>query len=306
MRNFPRPNFDYRTAVMVSYFKRAVRQIMQEIEQSNITAVRSVNSRVMLSDISKVIVDLDKNSEEWVKENIPYSARQGIARSLVSLGVARNLKEAESIAKFNRLNRNMVEAAIADTYQDLAQATRNIDNKSKIALRRIISESMKEQYAKGVAGQRTVKRETLNRLYRELESFVDTGFVDAAGRRWRAETYVQMITHEKMNQAYFEANTNEAIARGAFYGVISSHGAIDACRYHEGRIVKLIEDAPGDYPTVDELRNTGQIFHVNCMHHVSVIRDVDMLPESVLLKAERQAEIGEEAQEIGGRSPDVE
>lgn len=304
MRNVPKPNFQDDVGILVNYYKRAVLDIMHEIESSDITMYQT-NSRALLADIADVIVDLDKKSEAWVKKNIPKSAREGVARSLVTLGIVKNLEEAEKFVKFNKLNRNMVAAAVADTYQDIAQVTQNIDRKTKAALRRVFAETIREEYTKGVTGLKTIKRETLNRMYKDIGESVNSGIIDAAGRRWRADTYVETVAHEKMNQAYFEANMNEAIAREAYYGVISSHGATDACRYHEGRIVKLIEDAPGDYPTVDELRNTNQIFHVRCLHHVSTIRSVDILPDSVIEKAEKQAELGERAVEMGGRNPEI-
>lgn len=302
--NVPRPDFKYDTAILVRYYKRAVQNIMHEIEKSDLGNYEAT-SRALLADITDVLVELDKNAEEWVKENIPESARKGVARSLYTLGIANSIEEAHRMVKFNRLNREMVRAAVADTYQDIAQVTQNIDRRTKAGLRRVFAETIREQYTRGVTGLKTIKRETLNRMYAEMEDTVNSGIIDAAGRRWRADTYVEVVAHEKMNQAYFEANTNEAIARGAFYGVISSHGATDACRYHEGRIVKLVEDAPGDYPTVDELRNTNQIFHVRCLHHVSTLRDPDMLPDSVKDKAEKQAELGEKAISAGGRNPDV-
>lgn len=303
MRNVPKPVFDYKVAILVSYYKKASQKIINEIERSNIT---TGNSRAVLKDVSEIIVDLDDNSRGWVEDNIPLSARQGIARSLVTLGEAKTFEEAEKIVGFNKLNRSMVQAAVADTYSDLAQVTQNIDRKTKAGLRRVFSEVAREQYTQGISSRQTIKRETLDRMYKEIDDMVNTGIIDAAGRRWRPETYVETVGIEKMNQAYFEANTNEAIARGAYYGVISSHGATDACRYHEGRIVKLTEDAPGDYPTVEDLKASGQIFHIRCMHHVSTLRNLDMLPESVLDKAEEQAELGEKAISAGGRNPDVE
>lgn len=306
MRNVPAPDFKYNVTRLVRYYKRAVQTIMNEIERGDITDLSTANSRAMLKEISDVIVELDEDSREWVRENIPEAARKGIARSLVTLGVTESLAEAEKIVRFNKLNREMVRAAVADTYQDLANVTQNMDRKTKAGLRRVFAETIREQYTQGVTGLKTIKRETLNRMYKEMDDLVNTGIIDAAGRKWRPETYVEMVAHEKMNQAYFEANTNEAIARGAYYGIISSHGATDACRYHEGRIVKLIEDAPGDYPTVDELRATNQIFHVNCRHHVNTLRDPSILSESVLEKAEKQAELGEKAIKAGGRNPDVE
>jgi len=304
MRNVPKPNFKYNVTRLTKFYKKAAQDIMHEIETRDITQY-SANSRALLADISEIIVDLDSNSRKWVQDNIPKSAREGVARSLYTLGVADSIEEAEKIVKFNKLNRNMVEAAVADTYQDLAYVTQNMDRKTKAGLRKVFADTIREQYTQGVTGSQTIKRETLNKMYKELGDMTNTGIIDAAGRRWEAETYVEMVAQEKMNQAYFEANTNEAIARGAYFGIISSHGATDACRYHEGRIVKLTQDAPGDYPTIDELEASGQIFHVRCLHHVSTLRDVDLLPESAKDKADKQANLGNKATAEGGRNPEV-
>ncbi|MEN2464917.1 phage minor capsid protein [Ornithinibacillus sp. JPR2-1] len=305
MRNPSSPNFDINVAILVKQYKRAAEDIMREIERREVTSLYGANARAALSDIADIIVDLDKSSEEWVKQNIPESARKGVARSFLTLGVVDTLQEAEKIVNFNKINREMVRAAVQDTYQDLANVTQNMDRKTKAGLRRIFSETMREQYTQGVMGVRTIKREALNRMYKEMEGLVNTGIIDAAGRKWKPETYVETITLEKMNQAYFEANINESISRGAVYGVISSHGATDACRYHEGRIVKLVDNAPGDYPTIDQLKATKQIFHVRCKHQVNTLRDLSKLPQSVLKHAQEQAERGNEAIAAGGRNPKI-
>jgi len=41
------------------------------------------------------------------------------------------------------------------------------------------------------------------------------------------------------------------------------------------------------------------------LHHVNTLRTVDLLPDSVLEKAKKQAELGDRALEAGGRNPDV-
>src|SRR5690606_31031898 len=100
---------------------------------------------------------------------------------------------------------------------DLVNVTQNMDRKTKAGIRKVFADVMREQYTQGVTGLKTIRRETLNRMYEELDGIVNTGIIDAAGRKWRPETYVNTVASEKMNQAYFEANMNESIARGAFY-----------------------------------------------------------------------------------------
>lgn len=88
-----------------------------------------------------------------------------------------------------------------------------------------------------------------------------------------------MVVRTKMMYAHMEATTNEAIERGVMYGTISSHGAKDGCGQYEGKVVKLVQDAPGDYPSVDALRASGAIFHPNCKHVITPKRYPESLPK---------------------------
>jgi len=85
---------------------------------------------------------------------------------------------------------------------------------------------------------------------------------------------VDMVSRTKMMRMTMDATINEAVDREAYYGVISSHGARDACRNWEGKIVKLVADAPGDYPYYGNLP-TREIFHPRCSHVISPVRRPD-------------------------------
>ena len=50
---------------------------------------------------------------------------------------------------------------------------------------------------------------------------------------------------------------------------------------------------------VNLLKATGQIFHPRCKHVVTPLRDPSLLPQSVIEKAENQAERGGKAATIG-------
>ncbi|MDT2236643.1 hypothetical protein P7H19_10540 [Paenibacillus larvae] len=46
----------------------------------------------------------------------------------------------------------------------------------------------------------------------ELGKSLDSGIIDAAGRRWRPDTYVEMLTRTKMMNTYREATTISALS----------------------------------------------------------------------------------------------
>lgn len=272
MREPPMPNYDYETEKLVRAYKQAVEDIFRELDRLDITSISRDNGIAALSEVARILSALDKESAEWVRVNVPLAASNGIADAIYVLGTASTIEEARSIARFNRMNKAMTNAVIADTQEDLLAVTRNVKRRVRNAVRKVTAESMRANMAKGVNGRRTINRDILTRLRKTLGDSLNTGIIDAAGRRWKPEVYVDMVTRTKTMFAHMEGTINEAVAREVYYGRISRHGAKDACGLWEGRIVKLTSDAPGDYPYLEDLRGRRDIFHPRCRHLVSPVR----------------------------------
>lgn len=303
VNNIPLTDYDKDIEKLINEYKKAVVKISNELERIDVSDLSRAHSMAVLSEVGNILVELDASTKVWIEEYFPLVILEGAASAMVALELVGSMEEAKKVVKFNKFNKELVEIMVADTQTDLLAVTQNVNKKVRIAVRQVFSESLRSNYAAGINGRRTINRETLMGLRKTLGDAVNTGIIDSAGRRWKPEDYVDMITRTKMMNAYNEAHTNEAVSRNAFHGVISSHGATDACRYHEGRIVKLTPEAPGDYPTIDELKASGQIFHPRCKHSFSAIRSVDLLPESVKEKADKQSELGTKALATGKRNP---
>jgi hypothetical protein len=267
-------NYDPQVESLVRQFKQAVEQIKAVLDRFDITDFSRANQLATLKSISDILSSLNDDAKQWAEENIPLAARTGVAEAIVSLGVTETLAEAYQIVKFNRVNKELVAAAVADTQSDLLAVTQNIDRKVRATVRQVVSETMRQNLAVGVNGRRTMNADVLAGLRKNLGDAVNTGIIDAAGRRWRPEVYVDMVTSTKMMRVTNEATINEAIDREAYYGIISSHGAKDGCGKWEGKIVKLVPDAPGDYTYIGDIPNR-ELFHPKCRHTVSPIRRPD-------------------------------
>ena len=268
MTKIPEPKYDYQVDRLVKMYKRAVRDIYRTLDRIDISNMTRALSAAALKEVAEVLSSLNEESAAWVAENIPVAVQNGALTTLVALDV----KDAEKITSFSRLNRELIEAVVADTQSDLLAVTQNIDRKVRTTIRQVTAESMRANMTRGVNGRKTMNRTILEGLQKKLGDAVNTGIIDAAGRRWKPEVYVDMVTRTKMLAAHRESTVNEAVSRKAYYGVISRHGATDACRSWEGRIVKLVVDAPGDYPYIGELPRR-EIFHVNCKHVITPLRD---------------------------------
>jgi hypothetical protein len=302
-REIPTPTYEYEIERLVSYYKRAVRDILRELNSVDLTDFQRADAQALLVNIADILSKLDDNATSWVEENIPIAALDGVARTIVALGVVDTIEEAKIIAKFNRINRELVQAIVADTQSDLLAVTQNMNRKIKAAVRQSVAESMRANMTRGINGRKTISADIVAEMRKRLGGAVNTGIIDAIGRRWKPYDYAEMVVRTKMMLAHNEATRNEAIAREAYYAIISSHGAVDACRFHEGRIMKLTPDAPGDYPTFEQLRDTNQIWHPRCRHTYTPVRNIDRLPNSVRERAEKQAELGNKAIATGKRNP---
>lgn len=274
----PEPSYEYDIAILVRAYKQALISISGELARLDLTAMSRANSRAALAEVAAILRSLNEESAAWVDRYIPKAATDGIARAIVSLGAADTLQDAEKIVKFNRINREFVAAAVADTQADLLAVTQNVDRRVKITIRQVTADSMRANLTRGVNGNRTLNADIMARMKKTLGSAIDTGIVDAAGRRWKPEVYVDMVTRTKMAATQRESTINEAVGRGAYYGVISRHNAVDKCRGYEGMIVKLTPDTPGNYRFIGDLPR-NEIFHPNCRHVVTAIRDPKLLEQ---------------------------
>lgn len=298
----PEPNYERDIERLIRYYRQAVREIVSALTTLDLNELDARHRAKILQQIERILFELDKNAKEWVEENIPKAYREGQAAALVSLGEAVTVSSAMESISFSRLNRDFVEAMVADTFDDLLQATQNTRRKVKQTVREVVSEQMRAKATENL-GRKTMIRDVIKQLREKLGESAEFAIVDRANRTWTIENYAKVVVQTKIQQSHIEGMTNEAVGRGAYYGIVSSHGAKDACRWHEGRIVKLTVNAPGIYPTISELRASNQIFHPYCKHSVHALRDESLLPQPVREKAERQADLGDKALATGKRNP---
>jgi glycerol-3-phosphate cytidylyltransferase-like family protein len=271
-RQVPEPRYEYDIQRLVSVYKRGISDILAELNRLDLTNMQRAQILAALKNIADILAGINKDSSDWVNEVIPKVITDGIASAIVALGVADTVEEAQKIVKFNRANKALSESVIADTQSDLLAVTQNIDRKVRATVRQVAAESMRANYAKGINGRKAISRDILTELRQKLGKSVETGIIDAAGRRWKPEVYVDMLVRTKTMSAHMDSTINEAVQREAYYGIISSHGATDACRNYEGKTVKLVPDAPGNYPYIGDLRGGRDIFHPNCKHVVTPTR----------------------------------
>ncbi|MCW2278729.1 phage minor capsid protein [Heliophilum fasciatum] len=287
----PVPKYDRDVDQLVKYYKKAFKETAIILKNTG-NAIELSQSESLMNQIAFILKGLDDSTKSWCETVIKKQFKNGQAMALLSLGEATSLAEAASLSSFSMLAQNSVEALINDTYGDLLLATKNTDRKVKQLVRSVVSDTIRTR-AIEQQGRRTLTSEIAGKLAAKglserLQREAWVGIVDVAGRRWQLSTYAEMVVRTKLTQAHIEGVRTETLERGVDLAVVSSHGATDACRVFEGMVVSINGQTPG-FPTYQQLRDSGKIFHPNCKHHISPIRDLSLLPPSLRKKAEDAA-----------------
>jgi hypothetical protein len=275
----PKQEYNYEVEILVAEYKRAAERIRDLLLRAPID-MKSIDRQKLLREIIEILRELDAAAEEWIEKNIPQAYRQGAAGTIITLGEATTIKKALEMVSTNRLNRQFIEAMIADTMEDLLQMTRNTELQVKKFIRQLVGEQLRRGAIEGESGRKQIS-DISKATRRQAEKTANFAIRDRANRIWSIEAYARMVTRTKIMQAHLEGTTNEALSRGAQYATISSHNSRHAtCRRWEGRIVKLSEEAPGNYPTLAEARMSG-IFHPGCQHSIHPFRNPSVLPRQL-------------------------
>jgi len=268
MREAPQPNYDYDVKKVVKAYERALKDVQREVNDLFLTDFERAQLIATERNIRNILSDMTKYSDEWATVAVSKSATEGIASTIYTLGLAPTYEEALKIARFNAVNKRLVAAAIADTQADLLAVTQNIERQAKLAIRKATAEAMRHTLTRGNNATQDIAKEIRQRIVQAT----DTAIIDARGNRWKVGNYADVVARTNMMNAHREASINEALSEGSLYGRISRHGAKDACRQYEGKIVKLVADADGDYPYIGDIPRS-KLFHPRCKHLVTPLRD---------------------------------
>lgn len=253
---------------IVNAFKRARSAIGAAVGRLFTLGFTRKAGDLVAKETTHILVQLNEESRKNVEEALTSAAKDGTFRTLTALGIAKTLAD----VTLSRPNKAMLSAALTDTYADILAVTQNMERRTRMTIRQAIADALRSNLARGIGSSKDISQTAVDRMRTTLGQAADTGIIDAAGRRWKPEVYVETVVRTKMAETQREATINEALGREVYYAQISSHGAKDACRNWEGHIVKLTPDAPGDYPYIGDLPRR-EIFHPRCRHVITPVRN---------------------------------
>ena len=290
--DLPLPRYDSETNTIMRLYTQALAEMLVLVE--TLSTRGDVNREItiqqqnaVIAQIAVIMTSLDRDVESQVRRMIEDAFFDGQVDTLIALGEAATIAEARAIVgatTMSGLATATIAATVADTFEDLMYANNKMKRESIRMVRAVVAENMKTKAIQGEGANSTSRAIIAAISKKELrERFNVEGnvaIIDKAGRRWKNDVYAKMVVRTKMLQSHTEGIRVQAVDRGIDLAIISSHGAKDACRHFEGQIVSL-NGATEGFITYEELRRSNLIFHPNCKHRVTPIRDVSLLPPAV-------------------------
>lgn len=262
---------------LLAIYSVSLEEIRAILLELGIADSSKINAKDYSDLIQAVLDDLTQKTDTWAEKAIMFSVLYGIAQTAFSLGKHKTLEAAfkeVSGKELPKAHYNYLQSAIEDTQADLLAVTNNVSRKTKALVRQVVAETLRKQFIKGDTSPRQSQKLLDTALRAQLKEASDSIIVDAAGRKWQLKNYVEVVARTKNMIVARDASINEGLSRQVYYGRISKHGATDACRNWEGKIVKLVRDAPGDFPYIGDIPNR-ELFHPNCKHTVSPISNIE-------------------------------
>lgn len=296
VRKIPQPSYNKDVNKILKRYVKARELIIIELLRliENNGDVTKVNQQAsMLRQIDYILSQMNTNVQSTIEEGILQSFKEGQAVLSYSVGDYNSLHEATENVGFSQLSQATIETILADTFDDLLTASSLTSKRTKRIVRRVVQEKMKNDMARA-RGRKVMSKGIIEELTKaglsksiKEEGFV--GIVDTKGRKWELNRYVDMVVRTKYKQARFEGIRTQALEDGYDLAVISSHGAKDGCGRFEGMVISLNGTTRG-YPSYEEVRSNGAIFHPNCKHTIYPIRNEDALSEEEQEESKKKIE----------------
>lgn len=250
---------DKRLATLFSYYKAATNQLVSTL--NNATDFSRYRNLQTLSEIDKILEQLDENTSKWVKKEIEYYYETYGKDTIDQLQ-----KDGFPIStSFSQID----DKAVASLSDEIMGYYREAYSGVKRSAMRMLNEAAKEQVNLLLAVGKITgddRRSISNRIAGYLkEGFV--ALVDSGGRKWSLEAYANMLTRTMLVKTANQGTTSRLLDGGYDLVEVSEHfGACPLCGPWAGRILSLSGKHP-TYPTVDKATEEG-LFHPNCRHRL--------------------------------------
>jgi len=255
-------DYDRYSKEIVETYENAYNEIYTKLDKDakKIPYMTAKAQAEILKNVGDSLDKFEKKATSKLKKAIELVAKKEAEKAFKHMEAFSKTKKLEIPIKFNE---QLVQTTIADTMEHIAGQTDRILSATKQKLREISRETFKKASVEGLS-----YKEAYEELLKEQKELIpEFKFIDRLGRGWATTTYFDMLVKTVMANIARETYINTLLVNGQDLVKISSHGATDPCSRWEGQVISLTGKVKG-YPTLSDVRATGEIFHPRCKHRL--------------------------------------
>lgn len=244
------------------YFQKAYEEIIKIISPSSLSNVKDRNRALkMLKAVNEVVKNLDVDTKDYLTKIVPEVY---FAFGNEQLQLIKDNTDIVPNTAFSQIHTEAIVLLQEEQAMLVSSSLQAVMNDAKKKIFKANIENLKAIVAKGtILGTETKK--IAQEVTEELGSSGAVALIDKGGKRWQLDTYGEMLARNTMANIARTAQINTALEYGFDLVKITKHGATDPCRNWEGEILSLTGQTKG-YKTLEQAKNSGEIFHVNCRH----------------------------------------
>lgn len=246
--------------------EKMARTLGANMDSESWQAIKLVQLRKLLADLSVTINELNQKSPQELKRIVNESYQAGINSADSDLAKIHIDVNANGMT-YGNINTKAVEALVTQKIHILEASHMQIFRRVDDAYRSIIAE---------VAGNVTTGVDTRRQAAQKaLSKFADRGigtFVDTAGRQWDLASYAEMATRSASGQASIQGHADRMQEHGRDLVIVSDHPEeCPRCRPWERKILS-VSGLDDRYPALSTARADG-LFHPGCGHTINAYID---------------------------------
>ncbi len=241
---------------LIELYRQGFEEILRIIIQKEAKAQWTAYWKEILKDVYDILSQLDDNTQQWIQQTIGQVYSQNAAQVMAYLnGLGLN-----KVNEANVVHQRAIDVVAQNVADNLRDAFQFIGRRINDEFRRI---GLEETGRKFVSG--TTVRDMKQRLVQRLLDQGQTAFIDKLGRKWRLDSYAEMVARTTTREAATIATINECKEFGVDLVRISTHyPTCELCAPLQGKVFSL-SGKDKRYPKYDGDRVRVPV-HPNCRH----------------------------------------
>lgn len=213
----------------------------------------------LLSQVTAILKDLDKQAEAWVKETLPEKYQAGISDVNKWLN-DRGIPTVD--ASFAQLHTDAINVLMEETLDELHGANSFVRESISGSLQQSIRDAVMQKIATG----QTVL-ECKKNLVKKLSEDGITGILSKNGRTMSLNAYASVVARSKTREATNTATLNQLTSLGYDLVKMSSHNtSCPICAVMQGRVYSISGNDTRYPPLSVAFSGAYANVHPNCSH----------------------------------------